>query len=43
MKFKKVVYLGACGTYGEKRNIYRALVRNPQVKRLLERLGRRWG
>jgi hypothetical protein len=33
---------GACGTYGEKRNSHRVLVRKPEGKRLLERPRHRW-
>jgi hypothetical protein len=32
----------SCSTYGEKRNAYRLLVRNPEGKRPLERPTRRW-
>jgi hypothetical protein len=33
---------GTCGTNGEKRNVYRILVRKPEVKRPLGRQRRRW-
>jgi hypothetical protein len=33
---------GACSTYGEVRGVYRVLVGNPEVKRLLGRPRRRW-
>jgi hypothetical protein len=32
----------ACRTYGEKRNVYRVLVRNPEGKRPLHKSKRRW-
>jgi hypothetical protein len=33
---------GACGTSGEKRNVYRLLVRKPEGKKPLGRRRRRW-
>jgi hypothetical protein len=33
---------GACGTNGEKRNVYRSLVGNPEGKRPLGRPRQRW-
>jgi hypothetical protein len=33
---------GACSAYGERRNIYRVLVGDPEGKKPLERLRRRW-
>jgi hypothetical protein len=32
----------ACSTHGEMRNVYKILVRNPEVKRLLRRSRCRW-
>jgi hypothetical protein len=32
---------GACGTTGERRNVYRVLVRKPEAKRPFGRRGRR--
>jgi hypothetical protein len=32
----------ACGTFGERRGVYRGLVRKPEGKRPLARLRRRW-
>jgi hypothetical protein len=31
-----------CGTYGERRGVYRALVGKPEGRRTLERPRRRW-
>ena len=33
---------GVCDTYGEKRNVYRLLLRKPEGKRLLGRPRHRW-
>jgi hypothetical protein len=33
---------GACGTYGERRDAYKVLVRKPEGKMLLGRPKRRW-
>jgi len=33
---------GACNTYGERRGVYRVLVRNPEGKKPLGRPSRRW-
>jgi hypothetical protein len=33
---------GACGTYGENRNAFRVVVRNPEGKRPLGRPSREW-
>jgi len=33
---------GACNTYGDSRGVYRVLVKNPEGKRPLGRLRRRW-
>ena len=33
---------GACSMYGERRGVYRILVRKPKVKRQLVRSRRRW-
>jgi hypothetical protein len=32
----------ACSTHGERRNAYRVLIGNPEGKRLLGKLRRRW-
>jgi hypothetical protein len=39
---KKNVMSGACGTYGERRGVYRVLVGKPEGKRPLGRPRRRW-
>jgi hypothetical protein len=39
---KKTEMGRTCGTYGERRGVYRALVGKPEGRRLLERPRRRW-
>jgi hypothetical protein len=42
IKIEKIEMGGACSTYGERKGAHRVLVRKPEGKRPLGRLGHRW-
>jgi hypothetical protein len=42
MKARRMRWAGHLARMGEKRNVYRLLVGNPEGRRPLRRLGRRW-
>jgi hypothetical protein len=42
VKSRRIRWVRACSTHGEKRNVYRILVKNPGGKRPLGRPRRRW-